>query len=317
MKRPVPLILLLLLSAPALFHPFSYGDEIEIETCDTRYVRMAEGPTQLDVCVTAEVSEERYRMAREISEVAFRLIEEYYGRPYEFDFMRIELGHQGHAAMSGLGTVRMGWSGTESTINWLMIHEMIHNFWHSAFSTTWISEGTANHGATRIRAEILGLHPSIELWNRRNRVWETIEERGFQDLLLKDTHDNYAAAARLGDVFMIDLFLLMGRENFDAAYQDLYTQKLADPPVDERDFARAFIAHCPEERKCEMWELFVERMDDSYYFFFNMFLCRYAHLGIFALFFAAIAASLIVFLRFIMNARPLGSDSNASSGNPD
>lgn len=272
-----------------------WADDVEMIGCSTQYVELDRGLTLLEVCRSADVEEDRRIYAQIIAYAALPMIEDHYGSPYEFDFMHIELGHNHSGGV--VGYVENGGGGSDSTIDWLMVHEMIHSFWHSFTSTSWLAEGTANHGALRIHYELFGWDPDPYLRDRRNRVWEDCVERGFEDILLKDTDDNYPAAARLGDVFMIDLYFLMGPDRFDAAYQDLYTEKLADWPVDERDFARAFIRHCPEAQKCEMWEMFVDRMDDSFYFLFNLFLCQYAALSIFAVLIALLLASILIMLR--------------------
>ena len=209
--------------------------------------------------------------------------------------MHIELGHNHSGGVAGY--VENGGGGSDSTIDWLMVHEMIHSFWHSFTSTSWLAEGTANHGALRIHHEIFGRDPDPYLRDRRNfPLPSRIDAEGY-DALLVNTDDDYAAAAHLGDVFMIDLYFLMGRDQFDQAYRDLYQRKAAEGSVDERDVARAFIRHCPEAQKCDMWEMFVDRMDNSFYFLFNLFLCQYAALSIFAVLLALLLASILIILR--------------------
>ena len=286
-------ISLLAVFIPASNYPVQAND-IERLGCMVRYVELNRGSTRLSVCYSAEVAEDRREYAMDIASQALPLIERHYGTPYAYPNMLIELGHD-HSNGGG-GIVQSGGGGSLSTIDWLMVHEMIHSFWDSETSMRWLAEGTANHGAARIRAMILEEDIDEALRSRRDRVQARIDAEGY-DALLVNTDDDYAAAAHLGDVFMIDLYFLMGRDQFDQAYRDLYQRKAAEGSVDERDVARAFIRHCPEAQKCDMWEMFVDRMDNSFYFLFNLFLCQYAALSIFAVLLALLLASILIILR--------------------
>ncbi len=270
------------------------ANDIDRVGCIVRYVELDRGSTRLSVCYSADVPEERREYAMEIASQALPLIERHYGSPYAYPTMLIELGHD-HSNGGG-GVVQSGGGGTLSTIDWLMVHEMIHSFWDSETSMRWLAEGTVNHGAARIRAMILDEDIDDALRTRRDTVQARIDAEGY-DALLVDTDDDYAAAAHLGDVFMIDLYFLMGPEPFDQAYQDLYERKAAEGSVDERDFAEMFILHCPSDRKCEMREMFMERMDDSAYFVFQWLLCRFAVAGIIGVLLAILLLAIIMQLR--------------------
>jgi hypothetical protein len=229
--------------------------------CVSDSVNLSKGNTVIEICAISEVPNGRVPYALEIATLALPLIENFHGSPYLYDRMQIELGH--NFARGGTGKVLIGGGGHISTIDWLMIHEMIHSFWSSSFSPVWMSEGSANSGATIIRAEVLGLNIDHELWSRRYDVMEQIVDMGYENTLLVDTNENYAAAARLGDVFLIDMYFLLGRDNLENSYQELYEIVLENGFVDECDIASVLYNNCPVSKRSEFSNIINERIDSS------------------------------------------------------
>lgn len=267
-------------------------------------VTLFRGPTPLFVYYNPDpviVSPDLPQYALNIAVQALPVMEQFYGKPYEYESMTIIINPSG-SAQGGDGMVFIGGGGALPTIDWLMLHEMIHSFWSSSYAPQWFSEGSANSGGAWIRAQLLGLDIEEELLSRREIVWNDIEDRGFTNLLLVDTHGNYDAAARLGDVFLIDMYLYLGRENLNKAYQDLYDRRRArGNAIIERDIARVLARHCPKDKKCDLWRIFMNRIDNSFYYVFNWLWCYFSRYSLIGLIVALLMAAVITM--FLLRAR--------------